>query len=108
MVRYSPGDEREGALQLLESMVETMSAVDRDGIVGETSALYGFVRMWEQVAPTRIRLEVTNMGHAHAKLRACRRNTDDLADFGNETRLDRSEERRVGKGGVSTCRTRWW
>src|SRR3546814_14462232 len=22
--------------------------------------------------------------------------------------FDRSEERRVGKGGVSTCRSRWW
>ncbi|WP_152597839.1 hypothetical protein [Novilysobacter arseniciresistens] len=96
------GDEREGALQLLESMVETMSAVDRDGIVGETSALYGFVRMWEQVAPTRIRLEVTNMGHAHAKLRACRRNTDDLADFGNETRLDGVVRRAIATAWIAS------
>src|SRR3546814_11023518 len=25
-----------------------------------------------------------------------------------EVRADRSEERRVGKAGVSTCRSRWW
>src|SRR3546814_16404483 len=32
---------------------------------------------------------------------------EDLLDAGQPPRRERSEERRVGKAGVSTCRSRW-
>ncbi|MGY0799560.1 hypothetical protein ACW7G0_10955 [Lysobacter sp. A286] len=95
-------DERTGVLQLLESIVDIMSAFDRDGIEGEAAALDGLARAWEQAVPKRVRLEITNTDHAHAKLRAWRcHDTGGLADSGEDARLDGVVRRAVATAWIA-------
>src|SRR3546814_1905030 len=71
----------------------------RSPIGGDRNAVELAVRVARQFVPPFDRLRLPDIGEILAKL--CRESL-----FGGGAL--RSEERRVGKGGVSTCRSRWW
>src|SRR3546814_11256206 len=61
-----------------------------------------------QIDPAPCEAQVANARAALVRARSSIASTDALARRYNDlVKINRSEERRVGKAGVSTCRSRW-